>query len=383
MSRFAFITSEDFRESLESDYAELKACVDAKAWKSVHVLSGSILEAILVDYLIADGFPETDALKLMLAQAITECRNRGVLSQRAHDLSTVIRSYRNMIHPGLIIRRGEVVDEDGAKVAEALVDMVIKDISLSRKRTYGNTAEQITDKIINDSSAIAIVGELLKDAKPIEIERLLTIIPKRHFELEPVYNEDGDPYPPIAAEHLETCFRTAFNKTSRDVQEKTVCKFVSIIKEESEPIVNHYGTGFFRATDLDFLSPDEIETVKKHIYSRLGNDIDAFPLSSITGIGKFFNKEDVKSFIDLMVNILHSNRGYLEKEVGNLLTDVYHTVDPTFEADFKSHLDHHLQRRGDRQLPSWLRPIEELRQYIDWTLSLAEMDEQENPPSSP
>jgi hypothetical protein len=55
MVSFDFITDEAFRTSLESDYQELKSCMTTKAWKAVHVLSGSIVEAVLTDYLIAMG----------------------------------------------------------------------------------------------------------------------------------------------------------------------------------------------------------------------------------------------------------------------------------------------------------------------------------------
>jgi hypothetical protein len=55
ISRFDFVSGDDFRTPLESDYAELEACLTAGAWKSAHVLAGSIVEAVLIDYLVAVG----------------------------------------------------------------------------------------------------------------------------------------------------------------------------------------------------------------------------------------------------------------------------------------------------------------------------------------
>src|ERR1043166_4837844 len=53
MGAFDFVSDERFRESLESDYLEIQRCLDAEAWKAVHVLAGSIVEAVLIDYLLS------------------------------------------------------------------------------------------------------------------------------------------------------------------------------------------------------------------------------------------------------------------------------------------------------------------------------------------
>jgi hypothetical protein len=52
MVNFDFITNDDLRASLEADYAELKVARANDAHKAAHVLAGSIIEAVLVDYLI-------------------------------------------------------------------------------------------------------------------------------------------------------------------------------------------------------------------------------------------------------------------------------------------------------------------------------------------
>src|SRR2546429_1304835 len=101
MATFDFINGEDFRLSLESDYQELNSAMQAKAWKAVHVLAGSIIEAILIDYLIASEYQKKssfDPLKMTLAEAISACRQEHVLSEKTEHLSHVVRSYRNLIH---------------------------------------------------------------------------------------------------------------------------------------------------------------------------------------------------------------------------------------------------------------------------------------------
>ncbi len=64
MLSFDFISGEDFRISLENDYKELNDAMQVEAWKAVHVLAGSIIEAVLVDYLFAINYNKDDAISI-------------------------------------------------------------------------------------------------------------------------------------------------------------------------------------------------------------------------------------------------------------------------------------------------------------------------------
>jgi hypothetical protein len=123
---FDFITDEQLRESLQSDYQELQSA-------------------------------------------------EGILSDKAADLSSVIRGYRNLIHPGRVLRLGETVDEEGARIAEALVSLIVREIGTQHAEVYGPTAEQLLAKFESDASVLAISDHLLRDTKQGEIERLLPV----------------------------------------------------------------------------------------------------------------------------------------------------------------------------------------------------------------
>jgi hypothetical protein len=97
MINFDFISGENFRISLENDYQELNKAMGIEAWKTVHVLAGSIVEAVLIDYLVAIGYQKEDPLQMSLGKAITTCRQEGILSEKAEHISHAIRSYRNLI----------------------------------------------------------------------------------------------------------------------------------------------------------------------------------------------------------------------------------------------------------------------------------------------
>jgi hypothetical protein len=234
MSVFDFISGDDFRSSLEADYQELQSALQIEAWKAVHIMAGSIIEALLIDYLVAIGYQKKRPLEMDLSGAISACKELGILSERTEHLTHVIRSYRNLIHPGRVIRLSEVVDEKSARVVNALVDMITDEISVKKKEKYGYTAEQITTKIVLDSSSSTILGHILKNVNEFEIERLLlNIIPKTYYELMELAEEPSD----STLTSLSTCFRLAYKQASPEIKQKIAKDFVRILKEESQNVV--------------------------------------------------------------------------------------------------------------------------------------------------
>ncbi len=168
MIKFDFISEDVFRASLESDYQELELTKEAKAWKAVHVLAGSIIEAVLTDYLITSGYTKPDPLSMSLNDIINTCKNENIISEKSAHLCHVIRSYRNLIHPGRSVREDETASENFALIAEILVNIIVEEVSIRKKANYGYTAEQIIAKIKGNSLAIAILDDLLKITSEIE-----------------------------------------------------------------------------------------------------------------------------------------------------------------------------------------------------------------------
>lgn len=176
MDKFSFIFDDEFREIFIADYIEMNSCAEAKAWKSVMIMSGSIIEALLIDSLVNSNikeYPKSKLLKIDLNKAITLCSENGILSDKAKNLSDVVRNYRNLIHPGKVIRMQENPSEQDATIAKSLVDIILRELSAAKEKTYGYTAEQILMKVVNDSSSMPIWSSLLKKVNDIEKERLI------------------------------------------------------------------------------------------------------------------------------------------------------------------------------------------------------------------
>ena len=135
MANFDFIEQTDFKTSIESDFRELQLSLESKSWKSAHVISGSIVEALLTEYLVINP-PQSSTktpLSMDFSELIQVCKAENVISPRTADLCSVIRSYRNLIHPGRMVRlREPLPSASTAKVAGTLVDIISSEVGAVR-----------------------------------------------------------------------------------------------------------------------------------------------------------------------------------------------------------------------------------------------------------
>lgn len=348
MVNFDFIISEDLRSSLDSDYAELKIAVDGKAHKAVHVLAGSIIEAVLVDYLITIDYKQKsgkDPLNMTFEKLIEACKNEQIISQRVSDLSSVIRSYRNLIHPARVVRLNERVDHNGAKIAEALVEMIVDEIAIQRKKTYGYTAQQIIDKMIRDSSTEPILGNILKQTNKLELEKLLTIIPVKYFELisDPEQPEDIGYY----LRSFDICFRMTLGLVSDEIKNQIASKYAKMIRESSESEIQYYGEHFFVLDDLEYLSEDDRELVKTYVLHRLSFILHR-NTSMLKGIGRFLSVYDATEFTDDVIRVLVMNN--TREKASTLMTSEYYKMNDDVQEMIQKRLTiwiSHYKNRSD------------------------------------
>jgi len=303
---FEFITDEDFHQCLESDYREMLLALGNAAYKSVHILAGSIVEALLVDILIASkSVSKEKALRMSLVKAIALAQEHGIISEKTASLSAVIREYRNLIHPGRSVRLQEVPTEESAQVAKALVVMVAREIEGWKQKHYGYTAKQIINKLTKDSSAIAIIPHLLADTKAAEIERLLLIdLPDTFIRI--YASEDVPPH--IERAYIQ-CYRVAFQQAPEELKKKVMQKFVKMLKEEADSIILPYEIAFVRGGDLKYLPKPEAQLVADHLIGRMDEGVTAPLLEALEGIGAFLTEKTVNHFVDPLVKVivLHNN----------------------------------------------------------------------------
>jgi hypothetical protein len=230
---------------LESDYKELQGCLQAKAWKAVHVMAGSIVEAVLIDALASPTCPETALVSKRFVDLISMAKNAGILSEEAQDLSTVIRKYRNLIHPGKLTRLEKNVDEDGPIVATRLVEIIAREAVKKKQETYGFTAEQLFDRL-SCSTSLPLVPHLLPRTPKLEIERLLTIIIPGELNKQELSIDDD-------TAHIKVCYHTVFDAADKAVKGTVMEYFFKVYQKSHENEVLTYEDCLFKGWHFSFL----------------------------------------------------------------------------------------------------------------------------------
>ena len=134
---FPFVSDSRLRQIVERDYIEIQAAFAAGCWKSVIILSGGAIEAILLDILQRDPRAGTasraprksDPSKWDFSDLIKVSVELGLVSLGVEKLSDPVREYRNLVHPGNEIRSGLKFGKEEATIALEVLHMVHRDLS--------------------------------------------------------------------------------------------------------------------------------------------------------------------------------------------------------------------------------------------------------------
>lgn len=357
MDVFVFVSDEDFRKSLESDYEEMEKCIEHGANKAVLVLAGSIIEAILCDYLIEIRYgdlSENNILQMGLGNLIRTCKEENIISEKAYDLSSVIKNYRNIIHPGRLKRLKESVDEHDSNVAKSLVNIIMKDISEKRLETYGPTAEQVISKLENDPCNFDIINHLVESAKEEELRRLLLkLIPDRYFEF--IRMADGflkEIEDILSA--LGKCFEFSFEKSSEKTKREVMNNFISILKTSDTGTINIYIEKFIRCQYFEYLTPSDLNIAKNQVIAKIERNIGTFDLKSLEGIGKLLNINDIPRFLNPFIQVFIGNKKeYLRgSNAENFLNLEYISMEKEIQDELKkqfdSWIDQHVKNKNKK-----------------------------------
>jgi hypothetical protein len=290
------------------------------------------------------------------------CKDKKVISTRTSDLSSVIKSYRNLIHPGRIIRLNEHVDKNSAEVAKALVGIVVGEIEKQKRDKYGYTAEQIVAKIRRDSSANTIIPLIIKQTNAAEIEKLLMkTLPDAYME----YLQEFDTlaHLPIS---FTICFRAAFEQANDELKKKVAQNFVRIIKEESDQFLFAYGKLFFRAQDMKYLSKDDNEMIQNYLFGRLEDNVEGW-LSTIAGIGGFISEDEVSNLVDPLVRAVNSNDLDIDSMIDaeKRLVDEGDAMSGSVQSKYLDRLNDWVVHYRKRNLENCATKVEHIKSSID------------------
>ncbi len=353
MATFDFVTQADLRASLDRDAGELLACMEAKAWKAVHVLAGSLIHATLVLHLQSSGIAkEEELLSLSLSELLDLCEDKQLLSTRTLTLSSFIRPYLHLLHPDPKIRLRESPDETGARIAQALVEIIVTEVSAGKKRSVGVTSEQVVAKLQSDPSAVAILDHLLRKMNDTELERLiLDSIPSAYIE---AGRTRGAQPSDVTLQSLSRCYREALRLAPEETKRKAAKKYVGVLESESEHTVRVYEAFFLRGDHLEFLTGEEQTLVKTHFFASLSGNFGAALVDAAEGMGTYLESEEEARafFVPLVLRMIDEKDESQQAAIRERIAKEYRITPErnrrmlrSWAARFKNSLV-----RGDRQM---------------------------------
>lgn len=312
MPSFDFISSRDFRHSLESDYAEMLASAASGSWKSVQVLAGSIVEALLVDYLLATNEPPRsgkDLLKIDLAEAVEVCHREGILTARSAELSSVVRSYRNLIHPARIVRlKEDQPSKASGTIAMALVDLIVAEVEKRRQEKFGLTAEQLLSKIERDHNCLPLLKHLLVEVSGTHQEKLLLeLLPARYLELVAQDEADFLSDESLKRGRLEKAYRIIHDLVPEPMRRKAAASFVRVLREADGHEVATYQEAFFAAEDIGYLAAQHVAIVKEYFLSLTKGPHTPRTADVLARLAPYLEVADIKAWVDPFVRAAVTN----------------------------------------------------------------------------
>lgn len=143
----SFVGPADFRDSLLVDLETTRSALRNGEWKAATVLSGSLVEALLVWAILmkpADipaacsaavsagrlqKSPPADPLDWKLFQMVWVAEQLGLIETGTAVQADLARDFRNLIHPAKTIRTQLSCDRGTALAASAAVELVSRDLA--------------------------------------------------------------------------------------------------------------------------------------------------------------------------------------------------------------------------------------------------------------
>ncbi|MGK9165602.1 hypothetical protein KXR53_04860 [Inquilinus limosus] len=304
---FDFVEDNDLRKSLTQDWIELQNAFQGKLWKICHVLSGSIIESVLINFLIElDESKKNEILSISLGTSIDQCHKRGVISDTTKQLAIVIRDFRNLIHPGRQIRLEQSTTKESANICINLVSMILNEVQKSRVDRIGLTAEQLANKIISDPSCVKILKHFIDGMKDSQLTQfVMHVAPQKYDILESEQKGDTlgitDNFHKINA--IKNSLNIVYGILSQNSKMNKSKSTIKILREGSEDYIIYYMERFFISEEVQFFSDAEFIFFEDYIMNAAKNQINSVALQIISQTTEYISTPNI---INLIESLVHS-----------------------------------------------------------------------------
>jgi len=128
------MSSQELQQMLKRDLKENALALIIKSYKTALIMSGSIIEAVLLDKISSKGLTtyklengkNKKVIQMDLNDLLYVANKEKIIEEQLFHLSHALRGFRNLIHPGVEQRKKAIrISEDNAQMAWDIVRKII------------------------------------------------------------------------------------------------------------------------------------------------------------------------------------------------------------------------------------------------------------------
>lgn len=312
------------RQVLESDYVELQLALSNGMNKASLVLAGGIVEAVLINYLLVIGYKhppkDADPKNMQLADLISACEAEGALTPETASHCQILKSYRNLIHPGRSARSDELADRSRADVAEKLVERVIRDVEERACKRPEWAAEAVlrfarSIDVLDPELAISRKVRALPSA---EVARLVVdVLPDRFAaEVDDVWSDDDEDHDPDDFRlPIMWCFRAGWSMVPTSVKADAARRLLREL-DEGRPFPEAWLCTFFDADLLAALEDSERDDLVTYVLQVLPRTDFLSPLN---GVGPYLSPSAAAELVSMLTGKIATTIGIFRRAPTEIL----------------------------------------------------------------
>ncbi len=361
---FDFVGDRFFQQILKRDFKEVEKCIEIGAYKAALVISGSILETILSDYFsenLPEGKTKADILKLSLNTLLELAVQQNVISQTDNNLATVLKSYRNLIHPGREIRSDETLDIRTTKMAFSILELLLTKIEKKYKEKFIHTADDILDKLNEDWNFNSVFGLVISKLSNLEKIKLFEELIEIEIELKEKYKSFAylnlpktDPiYPNI--EFVKNLSIELIPILPHEIlMENLIILRDSIINGDSIESVSFYN---LLHEQLGYLNKEDQEFIAIYMLSTFGSIIedsrDLLYDRTYSTIGKYIHTDKGITAVKELISFCISNFGGSNIDVElDVLEQIINSLSPEHKVEVLNRMSEILLPHKESDTPT-------------------------------
>ncbi len=135
------IVNNDMKECIYQDIRDIENCISAGAWKPAVIMCGSVLEAIISDWLghvnendVKKAFQEIypnktikKVAKFTLEELIDVAEKIGLIHGYHATISDGIRNFRNLVHPNITLRQQIKPNKAIAEIGKQIIFAILQE----------------------------------------------------------------------------------------------------------------------------------------------------------------------------------------------------------------------------------------------------------------